>query len=139
VNNPGWVQYYGYTESGSILYPTNNGQHTGVDWGRSPQDLGGSWNYDIGDWEFDGTYGTPEHPLIPVYAGCDCTLVLIPGEGYVPGRVDLVSNNPDHSDFLLIYGHLQDIPFARGKYVIRVILGHFVNPFSPLDEWLCGY
>lgn len=122
-----WVQYYGYTESGEWLYPTNDGRHTGIDWGRAPQDLGGSWN--VGNpesgvqphWEFDGTYGTDARRLIPVYAGCHCSLVTKPGRGYAPGRVDLVSNNPDYSDFLLINGHLQDIPFAKDAD------GNFVN------------
>src|SRR5690606_6486977 len=73
LNKPDWAQYYGHTKfSEEYSYNTDDGQHPGLDYGKFAQLFGGTWNRRTREWDFDGTYGTPERPLIPVYAGCYC-------------------------------------------------------------------
>ncbi|MEZ4510635.1 MAG: hypothetical protein R3C62_02070 [Chloroflexota bacterium] len=154
IADPDWVQYYGYTEiSEEIGYSTNGGQHAGLDYGKSANlSFGGTWNQKAKLWEFDGTYGTAARPLIPVYAGCYCTVSSTSTtNGYAPGRVNLA--HPAYADYELINGHLQDIQVASGDEVTpdtiigyletterhvlieirRISDNHFVNPFPYLS------
>jgi RHS repeat-associated protein len=91
INEPDWVQYYGHTNfSKSHPYNTDGGQHPGLDYGKFAQSFGGTWNRETRRWDFDGTYGTPESPLFPVYAGCYCQVDSTSiGSPYAPGRVNL--------------------------------------------------
>jgi RHS repeat-associated protein len=156
VEDPDWVQFYGFTKfSEKNPYNTNGGQHSGLDYGKYAQLFGGTWNNKTEQWDFDGTYGTTEeHPLIPVYAGCHCTVNSTSiGSLYAPGRVNLT--HEDYPDFLLMYGHLQDIQVASGPVTPDTIIGyldtterhlhleirrisdnHFVNPFPYLSQSL---
>jgi RHS repeat-associated protein len=155
LDNPDWVQYYGFTEySEDRAYNTNAGQHSGLDYGRFGQAFGGTWNVKTQQWEFDGTYGTPERPLIPVYAGCDCEVhSTSTGSSYAPGRINLTQD--EYPGFLLIYGHLQDIQVTSGSVAPDTIIGYletterhlhleirresdnyFVNPFNYLSVQL---
>lgn len=156
VDDPNWVQFYGFTNfSKENPYNTNGSQHSGLDYGKYAQFFGGTWNNKTKQWDFDGTYGaTEEHRLIPVYAGCYCTVdSTSTGSPYAPGRVNLT--HEEYPDFLLIYGHLQDIQVTSGSVTPDTIIGyldtterhlhleirrisdnHFVNPFPYLSQSL---
>lgn len=151
IDNPDWVQYYGHTEYSEGNYnSTNAGQHPGLDYGRFAEDFGGAWNSRTKTYDFDGTYGTSERPLISVYAGCYCNVHSTSTSSYAPGRVDLTVEG--YPDFLLIYGHLQDIQVMSGAVTPDTTIGYldvterhvhleirrrsdnyFVNPFPYLS------
>ena len=45
IDEPDWVQYYGHTKfAEGYGYNTNRGQHSGLDYGKSGQSFGGTWN-----------------------------------------------------------------------------------------------
>ena len=92
--------------------------------------------------------------MIPVYAGCYCQAESTStGSPYAPGRVNLT--HEAYTDYLLIYGHLQDIQVTSGSVTPDTIIGyldttqrhlhleirrksdnHFVNPFPYLSREL---
>jgi hypothetical protein len=124
--------------------------------GRFAQAFGSTgWNPLTERYDFDGTYGTENRPLIPVYAGCHCTVDSIPEDTghYQPGRVNLRSTNETYQDWLLIYGHLMEITVSSDQSVTpNTIIGYletseihvhveirkpdnsYINPFPYLSQ-----
>ena len=123
-----WTQFYGYTRFGKRNYSSTGGQHPGLDYGRSQSAFGfkdletGLWNY--------SQYGTDKYPLVPVYAGCYCTVQSTKSieakETYHPGQVVLKHGN--YPSLELLYGHLQNIPELKGAVTPNTIIGYLKAP-----------
>ncbi|MBK7920671.1 MAG: hypothetical protein IPJ94_31360 [Chloroflexi bacterium] len=131
----------------------NGSQHSGLDYGKYAQFFGGTGTTKQNNGTSDGTCGaTEEHRLIPVYGYCTVDSTST-GSPYAPGRVNLT--HEEYPDFLLIYGHLQDIQVTSGSVTPDTIIGyldtterhlhleirrisdnHFVNPFPYLSQSL---
>lgn len=123
-----WVQFYGYTRYAKNQYSSTGGLHPGLDYGRNHLAFGFR-DRETRLWDFS-QYGTDAYPLIPVYAGCYCTVqstkAIEAKETYHPGQV--VLTHGDYPGLELLYGHLQDIPQLGGSTTPDTIIGYLKAP-----------